>query len=296
MRHLPQLLAYQVVDHRRVSCRLARPARAARSSEVSGRARRQRLVEGCDEGAAGSSRAAAPVPTGRSQTGTARPCARNIPISRPPSTRRVVAARVQPGEGVEQLVLVVGHHPAEVLAVADRGPVRRLHAGQPLGRRGRLVGLLERGRGGAVLVVDVGEPEVEAAVHGDLQRLVGDAGPGAAGRRRAPRCRPTTRVRLGVQRALRTAARSRLGSPYACCTCRPEPDGAVGADQRRGRRRAAASTAARCGRASRSVSGAVADGDELAQRDQVGLEGQPLERPCGRSAGAHRRRLPWQAL
>ena len=33
---------------------------------------------------------------------------------------------VQPGEAVEDPVLVVGQHPAEVLTVADRGPVRRL--------------------------------------------------------------------------------------------------------------------------------------------------------------------------
>ena len=92
-----------------------------------------------------------------------------------PKVLKGVNLVVEPGERVEELVLGVRHHPAQVLLGADVGPVRRLDRGEPRGRHHAAVGLLEgcgdtRGVGG--VAVDVGDPVLEALVDGDAQRLV----------------------------------------------------------------------------------------------------------------------------
>ena len=209
--------------------------------------------------------------------GASRPWARNMPTSRAPSTITSWPADVQPGQRVEQLVLGLRHHPAQVLLGADVGPVRRLDLGQPRGRVGGGVGLLQRGRE-VVLVLDVGDPEVEAVVDGDRQLLVrhqvleprpvagrvgeaDDAGlVGVDGAPAAPRRgRGTGRRSCAAPAGPARAGRCRAPSPAppsaaasrAAPACRCPCTG-----QRRGRR-----------------------GHQLAHRDDVALRGQPLERP-----------------
>ena len=86
-----------------------------------------------------------------------------------------------------------------------------------------------------------------------------------------------------------TAARSRLGSPYAVLDLEPEPDGAVLADQGRrgsGEERAQQDGAVALGQGQRRGR----RGHELAHRDDVGLTRQARRRVGRRRWEAHRRR------
>ena len=153
-----------------VTCRLARPERAARCSVVrsessaSASARsaanaRGRLLERLGTGADGQ------VPDRREQAVRA-----EHPDEPRPVGDRVLAGGVQPGQRVEQPVLGLGHHPAQVLLGA-----RRWSSTPPRPTASRAVGLAEalawsRAPAIDVLVLHVGDPVVEPLVHGDVER------------------------------------------------------------------------------------------------------------------------------
>ena len=90
--------------------------------------------------------------------------------------------------------------------------------------------------------------------------------------------RPTMLPGLGVEGPGQDGGQVAARVAVRVLDLEPEPDGAVLADECGRRGRAGASTAGPCGRSSASASGAVAAGHELAQRHQVGLAGQALER------------------
>ena len=203
-----------------VTCRLARPERAARwsasRSESSARAaarscgeRRRRVLQRLRAGADGQ------VPDRRQQAVRAEHADQPGVLD-----DHVLARDVQPGQRVEQLVLGLGHHPAQVLLGADVGPVRRLDLGQPRGRVGGGVRLLERG-GEVVLLLDVGDPELEAVVDRDVERLARSPGPAAAGPSPGGAVSPTTPGSSASIASCSTAPRSRDGSPKLCWTCSP---------------------------------------------------------------------------
>ena len=77
---------------------------------------------------------------------------------------------MHPGQCVEQRLLVVRQHPAQVLLRADTAPVGRVDAGEPGRRDDRGVGAVERRRD---VVGDLRaaalDPEIETLVHGDLE-------------------------------------------------------------------------------------------------------------------------------
>ena len=102
------------------------------------------------------------------------------------------------------------------------------------------------------------------------------------------------RAGLGVQRLCEHGGEVAAGVAVGVLDLEPEPDGAVLAHQGRrgaGQQRAEQDRAVAVRELQRSGGG----GDELAQRDEVGLAGQALE-----GAGDEDRRraasLPWQAL
>ena len=154
------------------TCRLARPVRAERSSAVSGEPSASASAELGREPLA----PAPPAPRRRCRPagprpGASRPCARNMPTQpgvrrrarRVPAacSRASASSSASSGSGITQ---------RRCSLVPDVGPVRRLDRRQPGGRDGGGVGLLERGgHGGVRRSVDVGDPEVEAVVHGDVE-------------------------------------------------------------------------------------------------------------------------------
>ena len=89
-------------------------ARARRSAAVSGSVRPSASAYRLAKAATGCLHSAAAAVGARSHTGTSRPCARNMPANRCPSPSGERAGRGEPGQRVEQRLLVVGHHPAHV--------------------------------------------------------------------------------------------------------------------------------------------------------------------------------------
>ncbi len=82
---------------------------------------------------------------------------------------------MQPGQGVEQLLLGVRHDPAQVVLVRGLAPVGRVHTGQLDRGDGGGVGALQRGgdlRGGVLGGLGIRNPEFEAAVHNRLENAV----------------------------------------------------------------------------------------------------------------------------
>ena len=77
-----------------------------------------------------------PDSAGRSQTGTSRPCARNMPANLVPSPEGQLAGAGQPGQRGQRGVLLVGEHPAHVGLLREPAPVRGRRRGQ-LRRSGR---------------------------------------------------------------------------------------------------------------------------------------------------------------
>ena len=189
----------------------------------------------------------------------------------------VLAGHVQAGERGEQGVLGLRHHPAQVLLGPDGGPVRRLDAAQPRGGDGRLVGLVERA-GHGVLVLHVGEPEVEALVDGHVQRVAGHEVLQARALARGvgePDDADLAGLGLG-DRLLQHRPEVARRVAEVVLDLQAQPDRA-GLAHHRGRRhrqqRAQHDLAVGPGEGQRRRTGR----DELAQRDHVALRGQPLE-------------------
>ena len=148
-----------------VTWRFARPERAARWS-ASGRSRRPAPRRGRRRTrSAGSSSASGPVPTGRSQTGASRPCARNIP------TRRATRRRGRPCRRRAAGPARRAARPRARASPSAGAPWCRRRSSTPprpgsAGRSGWPRRWPARARPPASsLSVDVGDPEVEAVVH-----------------------------------------------------------------------------------------------------------------------------------
>ena len=157
---------------RRLSCRVSRPDLAPRCSAVSGCPEASASSSRPRRRAAGCSRASAPLPAGRSQTGTSRPCARKLPTYLVPAPSDRPADRRQARHRVQQRLLVLGQHPPQVLAVAHPAPVRTADRAQRRRRHDGGVGPLH---GGGELTARVGRvlhPVVEPFPHAHLERGV----------------------------------------------------------------------------------------------------------------------------
>src|SRR6478672_3658916 len=211
-------------------------------------------------------------------------------------TQAALVGGVQPREGVGGGVLVLRQHPADVGAFADAAPVGGLDAGDPGGGDGRAVGTLE---GGLALVVELGDvvdPELEAVVHRHVEgggRVEDVLQPG--GLRRGQRGGEDRAARLGGQRGQQDLRDVPAGVAGGAAGLGGDEHLAVGAVQAR-------PGEGQHGRDGGGGGGAVADGrrqelhrrgrggKDLAQRDPLGLGGQPLERP------RHERRRPCGGL
>ena len=235
----------------------------------------------------GSTQSSAGVSAGRSHTGTTRPRARKAPAYRVPSPSRICSGRRQPGERVEQLLLGLGPHPAQVRPlVARAAPSRR----RP-GRRSRTVGRIASlacSSPACAAATGVGalQPEAEVVVDGDLERR------GQVEQLLQPRARRSRRRRSGPGRpahpagASRAAAsavpRSRLTSSDDVCIWTPSrispfarTRAGRAAGQHAGEGHVPAVRRPQLGRGRRH---------ELAQRHPVGLARQALEGPRHRRA------------
>ena len=165
-------------------------------------------------------------PSGRSQTGdeqAVRPEHPDQPVVPRPGARRPAAC------SRAQRVEHAGPRRAAAPSAGARGCRRAVQyaASTEVSRSvgvDRLVGLLQERRHRAVGVLDVGDPEVEAVVHGDLERLVRDQVLEPRARRPGPSVRPTMLpgsasqglVQHGGQVAARVAVR--------VLHLQPEPD------------------------------------------------------------------------
>ena len=171
LRRARQLDRGRRTAHRIVTWRLARPERAERWSPVQGGVVGQRRVEVAREratpgprGPPARCRAAGPRPAHSS------PCARNMPDQPGPRHDDVLAGDVQARERVEELVLGLGHAPSAGAPWCRRRSSTPPRPGSAA-RSGVAAALAcSSAAAQVVLVVDVGEPEVEAVVDGDLQR------------------------------------------------------------------------------------------------------------------------------
>ena len=274
-----------------VSCRFASPERAARSSAVSGERRpgRPRAPRRTGPRAPpGRPRRCPragprPGPAGRAR-GTSRPAASP---RRRWSARRRAAGRARRAAAPRRTASPSAGAPG--CRRRSSTPPRPRSAGR-WGWRRRWPAPATRPR--RRRVVDVGDPEVEAVVHGHLERRVRDqvlqpralagrvgqpdhASPGSAS---SARSSTAAEVAARVAEAvLHLEARAR--------SCRPRGPA-------RGRPSAAASRAAP-GAVAEAVperQRAVAAGTISRMRDQVALARQPLERAGRRRSGAGRRR------
>ena len=152
----------------------------------SGRSSASASASAAAKSVAGSSSASAPVPSGRSQTGASRPCARNIPTSRAPRragpgrrraaapTRRAARprARASPSAGAPW-------SPTSVQYAASTWVSRAVGDAAPLA--------CSRAAARTSVVLHVGDPEVEAVVHRDGEAVARRPGPAAADPRPAGR-------------------------------------------------------------------------------------------------------------
>ena len=189
-----------------VICRLARPLRADRSALRQRRRVCQRLLQATRERGCRLLQRVAPgsdrqVPDRHQQTVRAERSDQPRVLAQP-----VAVGRMQPRERGQQGLLVVRHHPAQVLLGADRGPVRRLDGVEPQGRVDGRVQLLQGG--GHVGVVLVASPRTRSRSRRaprPRRRSSGRPRPAAAdrwssGRASRPWCRRTPRGRAAAPR------------------------------------------------------------------------------------------------
>ena len=141
-------------DQRRVTWRLTTPARARRAAVSSGSVSASAASSRPVSAASGSSqrgrllrRLKRQVPDGDDQP--ERPEGADVLRALP---QPQFAAGRQPSKGVEQRLLVLREHPAQVAALTDAAPVRRGRRAQPDGRHHAGIGLLQGSRDLAVLL------------------------------------------------------------------------------------------------------------------------------------------------
>ncbi len=226
--------------------------------------------------ATGSSRAAAPVPSGRSHTGTTSPCARNIPTSLESVDEDVVAGGVQPGEGVHQRRLGVRAAPSAGAPWARRRPStppRRRSAGPTARPRRRPARAPRPSRrpGRATSSSHHSKPWCTVISSGSSVTRSCRRTPAPGGS-----TSPTTPGSSVASAFSSTAAEVTRGVAERVPDLEAQPDLAAVAHHRRRRHRQQRAEG----------DGAVADPErggggrhELAQRHQVALGGQPLEGP-----------------
>ena len=240
---------------------------------------------------------AAPVPTSRSQTGTSRPWARNIPTSRESGTSWSRPAACSRASASSAVRLGLGEHPAQVLLGASRRsstPRRPSSAGSSARPRRRPA----RGRPARSAVWSstsaTHQPKPSCTVTSRSSPVTRSCrrGPGPGG---------------SVSPTMPGSASSALSSTAPEVARRvaevvlhlePEPDGSRVADHRGRRRRAAGCRAGPRGRrasGSLSVSGAVADGTSSRRATTSRSPGRPSN---GRATytSAPPSAAPWQCL
>ena len=150
--------------------------------------------------------------------------------------QRQGAGGAQPGQRVQRPVLVVRQHPAHVRLLRYPGPVRGGCRAQPRGGIDGRVGAFQRRLHVRVLARVAVQPELEAVVHGHLERAVHQdvLQPGAGFGQGGHRDRAT---RLGLQRGEDGHRQVPGDIPGLHLPLQPDEDPPVRLDQRRHRHR-----------------------------------------------------------
>ena len=259
-----------------VTCRFARPERAARWSASRSESSASAAARSSANVVAGSSSASGPVPTGRSHTGASRPCARNMPTSRAPSTmtslpatcsRARASSSWSSGSGITQrrcsLVPTSVQYAASTWVSRAVG-LAAAFAWSSAAASSSLSSTSETQNSNPSWTVTFSCLSVTRSW---------SRGPAPGGS-----VRPSDARLVGVDRELQHRPEVAGRVAEVVLDLQPEPQLAAVADHRRGRHRqqraeghrlVGALDAQRCGRARH----------QLAHRDDVALRGQPLERP-----------------
>jgi len=260
------------------------PARTERSEVLQrpriGQGRVEQLVEGAD----GSEESLGPGAVRRSRPGQECPLRPKEHPDQPAAPTRESSRSVQPGQGVRAGSPPPRTDPAQVLALPQLGPVRRLHTVETNRRRHRVVRLLQYGAIATVGVIrSVSQKSKPRGTVTSSHPRPAPEGPGPS---------PGFSVRPTIVLARRPAPRSGRrrdrgsGRRTRGWPGRPSMDRAVLAHQGRARRPAARCTGVTVRPLPTILSGACRRGHELAHTRSVALTRQTGERE-GRE---HRRR------